>query len=85
MDLDCLRVWVSVSDKERAMRIQIREGGELEERLQESKQRQADDNQRYMELYGIDMSEMTPYNLIIDADEIDADEVFRLVSNELGG
>ena len=31
------------------------------------------------------MSDMTPYNLIIDADNIDADEVFRLVSDELGG
>jgi len=28
---------------------------------------------------------MTPYNLIVDADDSDADEVFRLVSNELGG
>ena len=85
LDLDCLRVWVSVSDEERARRIQIREGGSLEERLLESRQRQADDNQRYMELYEIDMSDMTPYNLIIDADEIDADGVFRLVSEELGG
>lgn len=85
LSLDCLRVWVSVSDKERARRIHTREGGEYMERLTESKQRQADDNQRYIELYGIDMADLTPYNLIIDADEIDADEVFRLVSDELGG
>ena len=85
MELDCLRVWVSVSDEERARRIQIREGGELEERLLESKKRQADDNQRYQDLYGIDMGEMTPYNLIVDADNIDADEVFRIVSEEIGG
>ena len=85
MELDCLRVWVSVSDEERARRIQIREGGELEERLLESKKRQADDNQRYQDLYGIDMEEMTPYNLIVDADNIDADEVFRIVSEEIGG
>ena len=85
LELDCLRVWVSVSDEERARRIQNREGGDFSERLQESKQRQYDDNQRYMELYGIDMSDMTPYNLIVDADDSDADEVFRLVSNELGG
>ncbi|MEC7707044.1 MAG: cytidylate kinase family protein, partial [Candidatus Thermoplasmatota archaeon] len=85
MGINCLRVWISVSDEKRARRIQTREGGELEERLLESKQRQDDDNQRYMELYQIDMSDMTPYNLVIDSDEIDADEVFRLVSNELGG
>ncbi len=85
LGLDCLRVWVSVSDEERARRIQNREGGDFSGRLQESRQRQADDSQRYSELYGIDMSDMTPYNLIIDADNIDADEVFRLVSYELGG
>ena len=85
LGLDCLRVWVSVSDEEMARRIQIREGGDLSDRLQESKQRQSDDNQRYKELYGIDMENLTPYNLIVDADDIDADEVFRLVSNELGG
>ena len=51
----------------------------------ESKKRQADDNQRYQDLYGIDMGEMTPYNLIVDADNIDADEVFRIVSEEIGG
>ena len=84
LGLDCLRVWVSVSDEERARRIQNREGGDFSGRLQESRQRQADDSQRYSELYGIDMSDMTPYNLIIDADNIDADEVFRLVSDELG-
>ena len=44
LGLDCLRVWVSVSDEEMARRIQIREGGDLSDRLQESKQRQSDDN-----------------------------------------
>ena len=85
LGLDCLRVWVSVSDEERARRIQNREGGDFTGRLHESIQRQADDNQTDLELYGIDMSDMAPYNLIVDADNIDADEVFRLVSNELGG
>ena len=72
LSLDCLRVWVSVSDEEMARRIQTREGGDLANRLQESKQRQSDDNQRYKELYGIDMADMAPYNLIVDADNIDA-------------
>ena len=70
LGLDCLRVWVSVSDEEMARRIQTREGGDLSDRLQESKQRQSDDNQRYKELYGIDMADMAPYTLIVDADDI---------------
>ncbi|MBJ33062.1 MAG: cytidylate kinase [Euryarchaeota archaeon] len=85
MEIDCLRVWISVSDEERARRIQTREGGSFEERLLESRQRQEDDNQRYLELYEIDMEDMTPYNLIIEADNLDANEVFSIVSEELGG
>ena len=61
LGLDCLRVWVSVSDEERARRIQNREGGDFMGRLHESIQRQADDNQRYLELYGIDMSDCLLY------------------------
>ena len=85
MEIDCLRVWISVSDEERARRIQTREGGSFEERLLESRQRQEDDNQRYLELYEIDMEDMSPYNLIIEADNLDANEVFSIVSEELGG
>ena len=39
---------------------------------------------RYMELYGIDLDDMSPYNLIIEADEKGEDEVFELVQIELG-
>ena len=75
-DLECLRVWVSVSDKERARRIQKREGGELSDCLRRSQQRQEDDMARYSSLYGIDLDDMSPYHLVIDADSKDESEVF---------
>ena len=82
-DIDCLRVWVQVSDHERAMRIKKREGGSFDECLARSRQRQSDDMDRYRELYGINLDDMSPYNLIIDADEKDEDEVFEIVVNEM--
>ncbi|MBR79578.1 MAG: cytidylate kinase [Euryarchaeota archaeon] len=82
-DIDCLRVWVQVSDHERARRIQMREGGSIDECLERSRQRQSDDMDRYMELYGINLDDMSPYNLVIDADEKDENEVFEIVVNEL--
>ena len=83
-NLDCLRVWVNVSEQERARRIQKREGGDLEDCLRKSQKRQRDDMERYSTLYGINLDDMSPYNLVIDADEKDELEVFRAVDSELG-
>jgi len=38
---------------------------------------------RYRTLYDIDLNDMTPYSIVVDADEAGADEVFRMVSAEL--
>ena len=84
-DMDCLRVWVSVSDEERARRIQKREGGEFSECLQRSQQRQKDDMARYLTLYGIDLDDMSPYHIVIDADSKDESEVFNEVDAILVG
>ena len=83
LGLECLRVWVAVSDEERASRIQNREGGDYGTCLALSQQRQRDDMARYCALYAIDLNDMAPYSLVVDADELDADEVFRMVSSEL--
>ena len=84
-DLECLRVWVSVSDKERARRIQRREGGEFSDCLRRSQQRQEDDMARYSSLYGIDLDDTSPYNLVIDADSKDDLEVFNEVDAMMDG
>ena len=84
-NLDCLRVWVEVSEEERARRIQKREGGDLVDCLQRSKKRQKDDMERYSELYGINLDDMTPYDLVVNADNKDEVEVFRVVDSEIGG
>ena len=77
-DLECLRVWVSVSDKEEHVVFRRGKGGVL--RLStSSQQRQEDDMARYSSLYGIDLDDMSPYHLVIDADSKDESEVFNEV------
>jgi cytidylate kinase len=83
-NLNCLRVWVNVSEEERARRIQKREGGGFVKCLQKSKKRQKDDMERYSDLYDINLDDMSPYNLIIDADEKGELEVYQAVDSELG-
>ena len=81
--IDCLRIWIEVSDEERARRIQSREGGNFVDVLESSQRRNSDDMERYQELYGINLDDMSPYNLIIDADNLDALEVLEMVQREL--
>ena len=82
--LNCLRVWGNVSEQERAKRIQKREGGDFGDCLRKSQNRQRDDMERYSILYGINLDDMSPYNLVVDADEKDEMEVFQAVDSELG-
>tara|TARA_B100000214_G_C23954684_1_gene622204 strand:+ start:1131 stop:1694 length:564 start_codon:yes stop_codon:yes gene_type:complete len=81
--IDCLRIWIEVSDEERARRIQAREGGNFDDVLELSQRRNSDDMERYQELYGINLDDMSPYNVIIDAEYLDASEVLEMVLREL--
>ena len=83
--IDCLRVWINTSDEERARRVQNREGGSFEKRLTESTDRQSADKERYRALYDIDLDEMTPYNLVVNANNLTAEEVFSLVNSAING
>ena len=83
MGVNCLRVWVNVSPEECARRIQNREGGEYADQLILSQKRQIDDKERYQILYDIDLDDMSPYSLIIDADNIGADEVLSIVKSKI--
>ena len=76
-------MWVNVSPEECARRIQNREGGVYEDQLILSQKRQIDDKERYRILYDIDLDDMSPYSLIIDADNIGADEVFSIVQSKI--
>jgi len=84
LKLDCHRVWIHTSDEERARRIQNREGGKFETRLEQSTKRQSADKARYATLYGIDLDDMTPYSFVVDANNLSAEEVFEIVSSKIG-
>ena len=52
--------------------------------LHKAQRIQNDDIERYSILYDIDLDDMSPYNLVIDADEKDELEVFQAVDSVLG-
>lgn len=79
LNLDCVRLWVDVSEKVRAERVVEREGISLETALSQNAKRSQKDSARYLEMYGLSPADSEPYSHVIDASEIDADEVLEKV------
>lgn len=75
LGLDCIKVWLDVSAAERARRIVEREGGELSAALERMNGRMAADALRYDLLYSITLDDMSPYDLKLNTDEMQPDEV----------
>lgn len=77
-----LKVYLTASSEIRAQRIQKREGGTLEQKLKETEGRDAHDSARYKRLYGIDNSDTSVADLVIDTSSISAEEVAERIVEE---
>jgi cytidylate kinase len=73
------RIWLEVDDLERAKRVQAREGGDLDSIVDANKQRSKIDEQRFDELYGLLPQQTEPYTHIINASDLNAQEVLASV------
>lgn len=83
LGLSAPRIWLEVSDIERAKRVQAREGGELPSIIDANEQRSKVDDQRFNELYGLFPQQTEPYTHIINATDLNPQEVLALVLNIL--
>ncbi|MFW5928801.1 MAG: (d)CMP kinase [Halobacteriota archaeon] len=80
-----LRVWLKASEDVRAERVAERESVSVEDALLKSREREASEAKRYMELYDIDVSDLGVYDLVVDTERWDADGVEVVVSAALEG
>lgn len=85
LEENCIRLWLDVSDEERANRVVNREGISFEQALSENSERAKIDSQRYMRMYGLDPEQKQPYTHVLDATHIGIDEVFKLTLEILEG
>ncbi|MCR4675817.1 MAG: AAA family ATPase [Sphaerochaetaceae bacterium] len=74
-----LKVYLSASDKVRSLRILKREGGTLEERMAQTKARDSHDSARYKRIYGIDNSDTSAADLVIDTDDKTPEEICDII------
>ncbi|DAC54907.1 MAG TPA: hypothetical protein D7H84_01525 [Candidatus Poseidoniales archaeon] len=84
MKSDCIRIWLKVSEHERANRVTNREGISLEEAKKANAKRLMVDNERYQKMYDLTPDDPTPYTHIIDATDITAQQVLEKVIAILG-
>ena len=74
-----LKVFLTASLTVRGGRIQKREGGNLEEVISTTFERDKRDCARYKRIYGIDTSDYSEANFIVNTDRLTANEVVELI------
>ena len=84
LNLPCLRIWLDVSDEERARRVASREGLTPEKAYEANRQRAMVDGERFDLLYGLQPQDPEPYTHVIDATNLNATEILERVVVALG-
>ncbi|HRW37011.1 MAG: AAA family ATPase [Acidimicrobiales bacterium] len=77
--LDALRVWIACDDRERARRVAGREGHDLDAAVTANAEREASERQRYQDFYGIDLTDLGIYDLVIDSTSSGPDEIVAML------
>lgn len=66
-NLDALKVWIDAEPTERARRVAARDGGSAHQALEADTEREQSERRRYLQYYGIDLDDLTIYDLVIDS------------------
>ena len=75
-----LRVWLDAPVEVRAERVAEREGQTPEEARDEIKEREASESKRYQEIHGIDIEDLSIYDLVVDTSTWDKDGVAEITA-----
>lgn len=74
-----LKVFLTGSPEVRAGRIQIREGGTLEDQMKITSDRDERDYDRYLKLYNIDTHDYSLADLVINTNRFDAEQIVGII------
>lgn len=64
-----LKVWVACDELERARRVGARDGHDADAALRANRAREASERARYLEYYGIDLTDRSVYDLVLDSSD----------------
>lgn len=83
-NIPSFKVYVTASGKIRAERIAKREKTKPEYESQTMAKRESSEKSRYKDFYGIDISDMSIYDLVVDTSDLTAEEAAKIVVDEIG-
>ncbi len=83
--LSALRIWIECDEVERARRVAGRDHHEPDEALAANREREASERLRYQRYYGIDLTDRTIYDLVLDSTEVAPDQLVAEVVGAAGG
>ncbi|PKL20364.1 MAG: cytidylate kinase [Spirochaetae bacterium HGW-Spirochaetae-4] len=78
-----LKVYLTATTEERARRIQKREGGTLSQRMDETRRRDENDTARYKRIYGIDNTDPSVADMVIETDDLSPEQVASMIIREI--
>lgn len=74
-----LKIYVTAPTKERILRISMRDSLSYEEAERETIRREASEKKRYEEYYGIDVDDLSIYDLIVDTGLFSKEETVKIL------
>lgn len=77
--LRALRIWIHCDEVERARRVGGRDGHDADEALSTNQEREASERQRYQDFYGIDLQDLSIYDLVIDSTTTRPEAIVELI------
>ena len=66
-ELAALRIWIDCDEVERARRVGGRDGHDAGSALATNREREASERTRYLGFYGIDLTDLSIYDLVVDS------------------
>lgn len=78
-NIPALKVWLEAPEAVRAQRVAQREGLTKEQALEANRRREESERNRYMDIYEIDLTDLTVYDLRIDTEENAPNEVSKQI------
>lgn len=77
--IPAFKIYLHASPEVRMRRIGLREHQSFKEINKDTLKRQVSESKRYMMYYGIDICDMSVYDLIVDTDNLNTDEVVDII------
>jgi predicted cytidylate kinase len=81
--VEAFKVWIDADLSVRSERIAGRDGIEAEEASNGIKRREEVERRRYLSIYGIDLDDLSGYDLVIDSSNLTRDEVLERIVDGL--